>query len=758
MPVLERPERILKTEAIWRLVCENGRQYWDCDLNELKEQCSSFDESPEGKGLQDIIRDSFRFDKHVNPNSSDLVYRQNREIKKRKIPDRLNGSANFSDTHEKQVNLAAFNAITFYQSLQAEDGHWPGDYGGPLFLLPALIMVSKVTDTPFDTVTGLLMQRYMLNHQNEDGGWGLHIEGPSTMFGTVMQYCALRISGLPADNAAIEKARQWIQKHGGATGVPSWGKFFLSVLGVYDWKGCNSLLPEMWLLPKWLPIHPWRYWCHARMVYLPMAYCYGNRLTGEKDELINNLRSEIHTSEYGTIKWKSTRNRVCNEDRFYQTSLLLIFLLKGINLVERLIPTWLRKKAHRFIMDYVDAEDEQTSYIDIGPVNQIINSLCTWHAYGKDSNQFKRHVDRWKDYLWLAEDGMKMNGYNGSQLWDTAFATQALLEHQPDLINPQTIESAYAYLDYSQIKKEVRDREKFFRHQSVGGWPFSTLDHGWPISDCTAEGVKAVIACHQSPFFAGKTPQITDKRLEEAIDLILSFQNSDGGWATYENTRSGAFLELLNPSEVFGKIMIDYSWVECTSACITALNQFITLSDYRRSDIQASLSRGLKFIRKRQRSDGSWIGSWGVCFTYGTWFGVEALASYGESVATSQHLQKACDFLISYQRDDGGWGESHLSCVTSHYIEHERSQVVNTSWALLALMAAGCQQTEKIQKGIEFLMEIQSRDGDWPQQGISGVFNQNCMITYTAYRNVFPIWALGRYLKKYGNQLNYRPA
>ena len=31
------------------------------------------------------------------------------------------------------------------------------------------------------------------------------------------------------------------------------------------------------------------------------------------------------------------------------------------------------------------------------------------------------------DYLWLAEDGMKMQGYNGSQLWDTAFAVQVQL-------------------------------------------------------------------------------------------------------------------------------------------------------------------------------------------------------------------------------------------------------------------------------------------------------------------------------------------
>jgi len=31
---------------------------------------------------------------------------------------------------------AARNGMRFYAALQAEDGHWAGDYGGPLFLLP----------------------------------------------------------------------------------------------------------------------------------------------------------------------------------------------------------------------------------------------------------------------------------------------------------------------------------------------------------------------------------------------------------------------------------------------------------------------------------------------------------------------------------------------------------------------------------------------------------------------------------------------
>lgn len=33
----------------------------------------------------------------------------------------------------------------------------------------------------------------------------------------------------------------------------------------------------------------------------------------------------------------------------------------------------------------------------------------------------------------------------------------------------------------------------WYRHISKGAWPFSTADHGWPISDCTAEGLKVGI-------------------------------------------------------------------------------------------------------------------------------------------------------------------------------------------------------------------------------------------------------------------------
>lgn len=66
---------------------------------------------------------------------------------------------------------------------------------------------------------------------------------------------------------------------------------------------------------------------------------------------------------------------------------------------------------------------------------------------------------------------------------------------------------------------------------------------------------------------------------------------------------------------------------------------------------------------------------------------------------------------------------------------------------MLTLVATGMHEADPapLHRGAAFLMRAQQRNGDWPQQHISGVFNRNCMITYANYRNIFPVWALGVY-------------
>ena len=81
------------------------------------------------------------------------------------------------------------------------------------------------------------------------------------------------------------------------------------------------------------------------------------------------------------------------------------------------------------------------------------------------------------------------------------------------------------------------------------------------------------------------------------------------------------------------------------------------------------------------------------------------------------------------------------------------SGVVNTAWALLALSEPKCDNINAIRQGVQYFMKRQLPCGDWPQEGIFGVFNRAYGITYTSYRNVFPIRALGRCSETYRKQL-----
>lgn len=735
----------------WEFESSKGQQRWSFKLpGELIGIVDSEEDwsKPEAQNFLEYLDQAFVFDKSANPNSADQVFRF---LRSQQTGANKTVSPN-SEKIEDRVKAALKNGFSYYETLQEPDGNWAGDYGGPLFLIPGLVIASYISSTPFEQPLQVLMKRNIWNHQNEDGGWGLHIEGHSTMFGTVMQYVTLRILGEDLSHPLMKKAQKWILNHGGAVYAPMWGKFYLSLLNVYEWDGNDALLPELWKLPKWVPFHPGKYWCHNRMLFLPMSYCFANKVKAKETDLVRAIRAEIYVESYQNINWKKARKQACSIDIFNPVSKWYNRLSWFTNQFEKIHLKGLRKRALQYVSDYIDHEDLHTRYINIGPVNQAMNSICVWHRHGKESEQFKQHVYRWQDYLWIAEDGAKMGGYNGSQLWDTSFAGQALVESDLEKEFPAMASKIYQFIELTQIDRDPVEHKKYWRDKTIGTWPFSTIDHAWAVTDCTSEGMKTALLFNNKSHIE-KPKKLDEERLKPAVDFLLFMQNDDGGWASYERKRAPEWIETLNPSLLFENIMTEVTYTECSSATMQGLKEFSKNHDYRKNEIEAALVKGAKFIENKQGADGSWYGCWGVCFCYGTWFGIEGLLCAGhqdyKNGKPSQQIERACDFLVSKQNEDGSWGESFESCVEHRYIQHEQGQIINTGWALLGLMKAAYPNQEVIKKGIQFILSKQEENGDFPQEGISGVFNGNCMETYTSYRNVFPLWALARYNKNY---------
>ncbi|KAF8661357.1 hypothetical protein AX16_001452 [Volvariella volvacea WC 439] len=641
---------------------------------------------------------------------------------------------------------AATNGYRYYKHLQSHDGHWAGEYGGPMFLIPGLVIGSYISGMGFTHEERMEFIRYIMNRAHpEDGGWGLHIEGHSTVFGTALNYVALRLLGMDAEHPICVKARATLHKLGGATAIPSWGKFWLSLLNVYDWAGNNSVPPELWLLPESLPIHPHRWWIHTRVVYLPMSYLYGVKFKAPADDLILALRQELYTQDYYSINWPAQRNNVCAADLYAPHSFLYNFLTDVLAVYEGCPFPPLRQAGIKRAYELIVMEDENTSYQDIAPVSKMFNLVARVHREGRNSEAWRLHEVKRRDFFWMGPEGLRMCGTNGSQLWDTGFITQALVESGLARLeeNKESLLKALAWLDQSQMTENPRHHHTGYRQATKGAWGFSTKEQGYTVSDCTGEGLKAVMYLQ---FHLDYTPKpVSDERLCDAVDLLLGMQNPNGGYASYEPIRAPKWLELLNPAEVFGDIMTEYCYPECTTSVITALCIFRKHNpDYRKAHIERTLRKAIDYLHDAQTPEGGWVGSWGICFTYATQFALESLSLVGETYKTSEYSRRACEFLISKQREDGGWGESYKSCEQSRWVEHENTQVVQTCWATMALMYAQYPHPEPVERAVALVMSRQLPDGSWPQEAIEGIFNKTCAIAYPNFKFSFSIWMLGR--------------
>jgi lanosterol synthase len=618
--------------------------------------------------------------------------------------------------------------------MQRSDGSWESECVWCPMLTAQYVMTAHITQMEISPARRDGMLAYFRSTQNRAGLWGLNPNDGGSLFVTSLVYVAARLLGAEPSEPWLGNARQMFEHERGVQRIPTWGKVWLSLLGLYEWAGVYPILPEVWKLPSWLPIHPANYYCHTRLIYLGLAVLFGQRFTAPITPLLEALRTELYAENYAGIDFAAFAGEVREEDAAFPVRRALKTLLRLAQRYEQLRLPAARTKVLRELRERMRADLRASGYLSLSPVNGLLTILGLW-AEDPNDRDLRAAIDRFDAWFWEdASEGSRVAGAR-SVCWDTSFALQALA------VVPRSSEACSAamrrgaaFLTSQQIERAAFDYQTAHRIDPSGGWCFSEFGHGWPVSDCTAEALLALL--HSSPRSLGR------ERAARAVRFVLRCQNRDGGFGSYEPARTRFPLEWMNPSEMFGRCMKERSYVECTASCLMALQEVRRrYPDLLRRQIAKSIAEAREFLLESQNGEGSWEAAWGVHYVYATMFAVRGLLSAGLDPSEAP-IRRACRWLLAHQRRDGGWGEMQPEPMTSGYVSAGASLSVQTAWALITLVEAREPERAALQRAACFLESNQQDSGEWPDGQFVGVFFETALLNYRLYRQYFPVMAL----------------
>jgi squalene-hopene/tetraprenyl-beta-curcumene cyclase len=317
-----------------------------------------------------------------------------------------------------------------------------------------------------------------------------------------------------------------------------------------------------------------------------------------------------------------------------------------------------------------------------------------------------------------------------SPVWDTGLALTALL----DAGVPADDQAVLRAADWL-LGEEIRVKGDWaVRRPNLppGGWAFEFANDIYPDTDDSAEVIMAL----------RRTAYPDRERLRAALDRAVTWttgmQSRDGGWGAFDADNTHTLANKL-PFCDFGEV------IDPPSADVTAHVVEMLAHEGKADELPAR--RGVAWLLKAQEPDGSWFGRWGANYIYGTGAVVPALIAAG-TPASAEPIRRAVRWLEEHQNDDGGWGEDLRSYVDPAWIGRGTSTASQTAWALIALLAAGEERSPAVERGVRWLVDTQRPDGTWDEPEFTGTgFPGDFYINYHLYRLVFPITALGRYLR-----------
>ena len=248
--------------------------------------------------------------------------------------------------------------------------------------------------------------------------------------------------------------------------------------------------------------------------------------------------------------------------------------------------------------------------------------------------------------------------------WNTSLATSALAAATGDV-------GALGCLEWLLSCQHQRPHP--LTGAAPGGWGWSDLGGAVPDVDDTSGALLALTA------FRNSGPEANHRRIDSAaadgVGWLLKIQNADGGWPTV--------------CRGWGALPFDRSGADLTAHALRALHAWRSSIGRRRID--AVTRRGLDYLARQQRADGSWVPLWFGSHhhpqeenpVYGTARVLLAYRDLGQ--LDSNPARRGLAWLAASRCPDGGWGGGGV--VSSDRSVGGHSSVEETAVAVQALLA-----------------------------------------------------------------------
>jgi sporulenol synthase len=610
--------------------------------------------------------------------------------------------------HLNDVKATIDKYVANLEAKQEKDGAWRMCFEGAILTDCFYIMTFTSFHRELETVEKL--KAHLLQKQRDDGSWANYPgERNGNLSATVLAFAALRFSGVEASR--LRQAEQYINHNGGINKAHFMIRFMLAVHGMIPWPPFLKFPMTALLVPTTFPINFFQFSSYARIHFVPMLLLLNKKFK----------RISKHTVSLDHLLYEDEWDERTDDGSPWRT------ITNEWSRLARL-PARLHRAGYNYAEQYMQERTESDGTL-YSYASATFFMIYAYLALGYEEKNSRIQDALTGIHSMVNEDCNGIHVENStSTVWDTALLSYSL--QQAGVSSKSTmIRSATHYLLQRQHSQKA-DWQIHEPNVEPGGWGFSDMNTNHPDHDDTAAALRALTR-------SARDNMNVKRAWKKGSDYLLAMQNKDGGWAAFEKDTDWRLLTKL-PIENARDAAIDPSTADLTGRVLEFLGTYASLKQD-----HYSMKKAIKWLQKHQELNGSWYGRWGVCYLYGTWAALTGLTAAGVE-PSARCVKRAVNWLKAVQHDDGGWGESCRSAEVGTFVDLPISTVVQTAWAVDALLACGEQHSEEVQQGIRFLLTAESQQAavDYPTGiGLPGQF----YIRYESYPYIYPLLALSHY-------------